>query len=154
MISESRSHDLALAPTRCGSSTTDNTLPVAKNAPSFHGMFLSLSLPFSVFSSLDTRQRYLGFLRVTSSCNCDVTNTCPSTKSSTSSIPSAGVVTPAYIVAILFKDFDAATFSLRFYEYRMNPRLIDISSRRRADRRHPRVSSSHVSSFDLNYLQA
>lgn len=114
---------------------------------------LSLSLPFSVvFSSLDTRQRYLGFLRVTSSCNCDVT-TCP-TKPSTSSIPSAGVVTPAYIVAILFKDFNAATFSLRFYEHRMNPRLIDISSRKRADRRHPRVSSSHVSSFDLNYLQA
>lgn len=43
---------------------------------------LSFSLPFSVFSSLDTRQRYLGFLRVTSSCNCDVT-TCPSTSSYT-----------------------------------------------------------------------
>lgn len=102
MISESRSHDLALAPTRCGSSTTDNTLPIAKNVPPFLGLFLSLSFFLFLFFPSRYSPEILGFLRGTSSCNCNVTW---SIKPSTSSEPSAHVTWP--IVAVLSKDFNA-----------------------------------------------
>lgn len=70
MISESRSHDLALAPTRCGSSMTDNTLPIAKNVPRL--VSLSIFRPFPVFFLLMLARDTWASCALL--CNCDVTN--------------------------------------------------------------------------------